>query len=141
MIIVSFMNCAFLFSFAFLFSANDLPFSFLKNLICGHVFIQAIVIVLWLEFFLSSSVEETRFIAHLLKWIQEYFVGWWLLLHGKRNFRNIDLESSLIMLHFSNAGRFLSTTHVTTLWPSSTAQALQPIVCGGTFKKLRDIKG
>lgn len=34
-------------------------FLFLKNLIYGHVFIQAAVIVLWLEFFLSSSEEET----------------------------------------------------------------------------------
>lgn len=65
-------------------------FSFLKNLIYGHVCIQAAVTVLWLEFFLSSSEEETGFIAHLLNWTEECFVGWRWLLNGKINFRNID---------------------------------------------------
>jgi hypothetical protein len=52
-------------------------FSFLNNLISGHVFIQAAVTALWVEFFLYSSVKETGFVAHLLNWTQKCFVDCW----------------------------------------------------------------
>lgn len=75
-------------------------FSFLQNLIFDHVFIQAAVAVVWLQFFLPSSVEETGFTAHLLNWTQKYFVAWWWLLTGKRNFRNVDWQNHLIYASF-----------------------------------------
>lgn len=132
--------------FWFIFSLNGFVYSFLfsfscfckwfslkkKTLIFDHVFIESCSCSCLTKFFLPLCVEETEFTAHLHSWMQRVFCCLVVAVKWKKKFQKCWLtELSYLSFISEMLADFCLLLILSTPWPSSIAQLLQPITHEG----------